>query len=343
MTLVATAPNLVVNGELERHGVQGFRFFSFTPFGVPVLLLGILYMSFARRWLPATGDLKNVRSRQFRGLDRRIQTRGPRRAVCGSRTGRRSSGKNLDEPEPEEHLRRQHRRDRTQPEIFQRNSQADGEDGAGGRRYLADRFVGAEQQYRCASEEISRWKQLPLSGAYFSDRSQEIGMAEVIMPPTSELVGKHACRGRVPNPIWADRDRPAARRRRARRRPAEGKASVRRHPAADRTLEGHRETPRRHRNMAIINLPAEIDERLPAPGRALQALVCLALVIALMVGGIVPNVQAALIGCLLMGVARLHRFRQRLPLDRLENHRIDRRHVAILNRPGADRRCRSGR
>ena len=32
-TLVATAPNLVVNGEFERHGVEGFRFFSFTPFG----------------------------------------------------------------------------------------------------------------------------------------------------------------------------------------------------------------------------------------------------------------------------------------------------------------------
>src|SRR4029077_10258375 len=48
--------------------------------------------------------------------------------------------------------------------------------------------------------------------------------------------------------------------------------------------------------------PAEIDERLPAPGRALQALICLAIVIALMVSGIVPNVQAALIGCLLMGL-----------------------------------------
>src|SRR5215472_1132287 len=58
MTLVATAPNLVVNSELERHGVQGFRFFSFTPFGLPVLFLGIVYMCFARRWLPAANDPK---------------------------------------------------------------------------------------------------------------------------------------------------------------------------------------------------------------------------------------------------------------------------------------------
>src|SRR5262249_57005939 len=55
-TLVATAPNLVVNSELERHGATGFQFFSFTPFGVPVLVLGIIYMIFARRWLVAKDE-----------------------------------------------------------------------------------------------------------------------------------------------------------------------------------------------------------------------------------------------------------------------------------------------
>src|SRR5262249_13627052 len=33
-------------------------------------------------------------------------------------------------------------------------------------------------------------QEMPLSGAYFTDRSQEIGMAEVIVPPSSELIGK---------------------------------------------------------------------------------------------------------------------------------------------------------
>src|SRR5215831_6060866 len=54
MTLVATAPNLVVNSELVRHGEAGFHFFSFTPFGLPVLILGIVYMLFARHWLGGT-------------------------------------------------------------------------------------------------------------------------------------------------------------------------------------------------------------------------------------------------------------------------------------------------
>ena len=72
MTLVATAPNLVVNSELERNGLQGFGFFAFTPFGVPVLVLGIIYMLFARRWLPADSERKTVRSRKLRRLDKGI-------------------------------------------------------------------------------------------------------------------------------------------------------------------------------------------------------------------------------------------------------------------------------
>src|SRR5215470_8748660 len=55
-TLVATAPNLVVNSELVRHGAAGFHFFSFTPFGLPILLAGIVYMLFARRWLASGRD-----------------------------------------------------------------------------------------------------------------------------------------------------------------------------------------------------------------------------------------------------------------------------------------------
>ena len=51
MTLVATAPNLVVHGELLRNGYEGFSFFAFLPFGVPVLALAIGWMLYARRWL----------------------------------------------------------------------------------------------------------------------------------------------------------------------------------------------------------------------------------------------------------------------------------------------------
>jgi di/tricarboxylate transporter len=59
-----------------------------------------------------------------------------------------------------------------------------------------------------------------------------------------------------------------------------------------------------NRDMVIINLPAELGEVLQVPGKALHAVLCLALVVGLMVSGLIPNVQAALIGCLLMGALR---------------------------------------
>jgi len=55
------------------------------------------------------------------------------------------------------------------------------------------------------------------------------------------------------------------------------------------------------RELVVLNLPAELNEVLPVAGKAPHAVFCMALVIVLMVSGIVPNVQAALIGCLLMG------------------------------------------
>ena len=68
LTLVATAPNLVVNSELVRHfhgdAAKGFQFFSFTPFGLPILVLGVGYMIFARRLLPDRLDRRVQAGRQ---------------------------------------------------------------------------------------------------------------------------------------------------------------------------------------------------------------------------------------------------------------------------------------
>ena len=51
LTLVGTAPNMVVDGAVREHGFQGFNFFSFTPFGMAVLVIGVAYMLVTRRWL----------------------------------------------------------------------------------------------------------------------------------------------------------------------------------------------------------------------------------------------------------------------------------------------------
>lgn len=55
------------------------------------------------------------------------------------------------------------------------------------------------------------------------------------------------------------------------------------------------------RDLVLRDVPVERADVLPVASKAPQALACLLLVVILMVWGIVPNVQAAFIGCLLMG------------------------------------------
>ena len=53
LTLIATAPNLVVNEELKEAGYEGFGFFSFTPIGLTVLVVAIAYiLLIGRKLLP---------------------------------------------------------------------------------------------------------------------------------------------------------------------------------------------------------------------------------------------------------------------------------------------------
>jgi hypothetical protein len=58
----------------------------------------------------------------------------------------------------------------------------------------------------------------------------------------------------------------------------------------------------KNEDIVVLNMPAELEEVLPAARRAPHALAVLGLVVALMISGLVPNIQAALIGCLLMGL-----------------------------------------
>ena len=57
MTLVATTSNIIINSALRDQGVEALSFFSFTPFGVLVLLLSILFMAvFGQNMLAPKGS-----------------------------------------------------------------------------------------------------------------------------------------------------------------------------------------------------------------------------------------------------------------------------------------------
>jgi len=51
MTLLATAPNLVVSGALQKAGFEPLAFFSFTPIGAAVLIVAIVYVMLMSRFL----------------------------------------------------------------------------------------------------------------------------------------------------------------------------------------------------------------------------------------------------------------------------------------------------
>jgi di/tricarboxylate transporter len=302
MTLVATAPNLVVNSELMRQGVSGFRFFSFTPFGAPILGLGILYMIVARRWLTAGNDSKaegfgrptlgdwvkdyNLAGREYRV---RVTSRFP---LLGKNLQeirlRENSGAGLVAIE----------RDGTFIQPTAKTKLLAGD------ILFVDLFApGIDVE---ALRKQYHLELLPLSGAYFTDLSQEIGMAEVIVPATSELIGKTVAgfefRRRYGLTVIGLRRGQEAHERGLQNEELElGDSLLLIGPwRAIRNLQRNR-----RENLVILNLPAELDDVLPVAGKATYALACLTIVVVLMAAGVVPNVQAALLGCLLMGALRI--------------------------------------
>ncbi|TVS01624.1 MAG: SLC13 family permease [Phycisphaerales bacterium] len=302
MTLVATAPNLVVSSELVRQGFDGFGFFSITPFGIPVLVLGILYMLVVRRWLPGAKDARAVdtihrpsladwvveyelASREHRVL---IPTGSPLVGKALSEIDLRSSaGVNIIA------IERSRRFGRT---LLQPTPQT---------VLQAEDIVLVDLLKTCPSVEAVRdrygLKVLPMVGKYFADLSQELGMAEVMVHAESRLVGKtvieSAFRTRTGLTVIGFR----------RGDHTFGKELTEEPLKVGDTLlvVGPWKQIERVRvddaGVILMRMPVDIDEVLPASGKAPYALFALGVVVALMISGIVPNVQAALIGCLIMG------------------------------------------
>lgn len=296
MTLIATAPNLVVSGELERSGYQGFHFFAFTPFGIPILIVGIVYMVFAGRWLGRdTGEGQGpggptlaqwIEDYRLAGREHRVEVsrssplvgqsleQSRLRTKTGAMLVAIQRGKTLISPTAKSEI-------------------------LAGDVLLVDLSAPPAEVERICSDLALLPR--PLSGGYFRDQSQEIGMAEVLLPATSTLVDRSIVDAHFHDEyglrvIGLRRGRDAY------------EGDLREEPLrvgdtllvlgpwrSIQNLQTHRD------DLVVLNLPVEMGEVLPAPGKSWQAIGCLALVVGLMVSGVVPNVVAALIGGLLMG------------------------------------------
>ena len=303
LTLVATAPNLVVNAELIRQGAQGFGFFSFTPFGLPLLALGIVYMLFARRLLasrtgaPAAADRRPGLQRwieQYHLADREKRGRiGIGSPLVGKRLDElrlRSSGVNLLAIERGVGLAARVLRPTAQTELQV------------GDVLLADVHASTKGINELWDSLKLEPRSLGELGNYFADRSQEIGAAEIILPAESALIGQTVREAR----IRSEYDLTVIGLRHGSDVVVDDLLDERLKLGDTLLLIGFwsdiRELQSDMDDVVVLNMPAELEEVLPAAQRAPHALAVLALVVALMISGLVANVQAALIGCLLMGL-----------------------------------------
>lgn len=305
MTLVATPPNMVVNSELMRHDMPGFGFFDFSPMGVIVLAMGILYMLLMRGSLVREGEEgkgKPAGRSTMRELIRDYRLTGRARRLA-LRPDSPLIGHTLDELQ----LRARYGANVIGVERWRKFRRVmvtvSGVTEFQARDVLLIDMSDPEVDIREFCNE-ARLEPMILRGEYFSDQAREVGMAEVSLIPGSRLLGKSirevAFRSHYGLSVVGIRRNGEA---------LTGKLVddpllmgdsllVVGNWSLIRLLHTH------NRDFLLFGLPAEVDEMAPARSQAIPALICLGLMVVLMVTDPVPNVVAALIACLLMGQFR---------------------------------------
>ncbi|HBZ1320346.1 TPA: SLC13 family permease [Klebsiella pneumoniae] len=305
MTLVATPPNLVVNSELLREGLHGFSFFSVTPIGLVVLILGIVYM-LAMRFMLKTDNGDSARDGRkrstFRDLIREYHLTGRARRLA-IRPGSPMIGQRLDDLK----LRERYCANVIGVERWRRFRRVivnvNGVSEFRARDVLLIDMSASDVDLRqfCGEQML---EPMVLRGEYFADQALDVGMAEVALIPDSEMIGKTvreiAFRTRFGlNIVDMKRD---------------GKAMD--GSVVDEPLQlgdillvvgNWRQIAllaKRGRDFVVLNMPVEVDDASPAHSQAPHAIFCLVLMVALMLTDEIPNPIAAIIACLLMGKFR---------------------------------------
>jgi di/tricarboxylate transporter len=303
LTLVATAPNLVVNSELLRENGTGFRFFSFTPFGLPILALAIGYMLLMRRTLGNGGGDESFRARptlydwieQYRLHGRAFRLRVERASPLANAT---IGAANLDGGARVIAIER---RERFGVAVIRALPSTE--------LHADDVLLVDVDAPNLDLEPLCRryaLAALPMGGAYFTDHAGDVGMAETLVPPDSALVGVSA----RDSALLAGHGLTVVGLRHGRDTRGYGLEDEKLKVGDTLLVVGPwralRALQSDGRDLITVAMPAEADHEAaaPAPRRAPLAVLSMALVIVLMLTGIVPNVQAAIAGCLLMGLFR---------------------------------------
>ena len=300
LTLVATPPNLVVSSELIRQGLDGFHFFSFTPIGLVVLFCGIGYMLFARRWLGAGKAGKNEPERQTMQDLAALYRLSERERRLRLEPDSPLIGRPLNELELRSEyginviaVERQ-RRFRNLLQVATGNTVPQPGD------ILLVDLASPAIALLGAYQEIGVTP-VTLESSYYSEHSHQLGLAEVALPPESHLPGRT-----IQELAFRSRHRLNVVGLRRNGKALPGLLVDEKLKAGDTLLVAGswKDIDRLHlltKDFVLLSLPTEIKEVVPAARKAPYALFSLGVMIVLMVSGLVSNLMAALIGCLLMG------------------------------------------
>ncbi|KEO50827.1 SLC13 family permease, partial [Thioclava pacifica] len=302
LTLVATPPNMVLNAELIRQGYDGFGFFEFSLFGVPVLIFAILYMLFMRRFLGADKEASasaSLRPR-FRDLLARygLTDRIARIAIPATSNVR---GQRLDELGL-------FARDGVSIFALERR-------GRHGKEFLLpqaheqlaanDRLIVILSSPTFDIDGYIAQHDMQLSGSFENSTplpNRDVGLVEAMVPPNSPLVGKSPVEAELRtisdlSVLGICRSQ----------QPVESDVANTQLKAGDtlllsgpwttiQRLQGHR------RDLVLLELPEEAEEYVPERKRAKTAIAILAAMVLAMTFGVLPNAQIALITCIALGV-----------------------------------------
>ncbi len=200
LTLIGTPPNLVIQETLEESGYGSLGFFSFTPVGLICLVVGILVMLPLSRWILAKkNEDGNDGRRKTKSLAQLVEEYHLADNISRYTIGKKSAMKGKTVAELDIH----NRYGLTVLEIRRETARQKGiikninQKTAGPRTVLKENDIiylsgEKEQTERFASDYnlLPTDKEGGLSNKHGALEFYDIGIAEIVMLPTSRLVGR---------------------------------------------------------------------------------------------------------------------------------------------------------
>lgn len=300
MTLIATAPNLVVNAELVKDTNLRLEFFDFTPIGLLILVLGMGYMLIARRWLSDNNDESNQDTMQS-SMNELINEYGlkdrTKRLVVKSTSP--FVGKTLDQL----HLRSSYQLNVLAIERWKHfrpsYTMPLGTSEIKAKDILMVNLEGSDFNFYLFCQEF-HLEPAEIKSQSFDQQVRSIGMAELIIVPDSICIGKTTAELQFRtkyglNVVGIKRDGVVLSDAFNKEKFCSGDLLL---VIGDwRLIQAMRD---RRKDFLVLNYPKEMERAVPAQRQAPFALLSILVMVLLMVSGVVPNVIAALIACLML-------------------------------------------